>query len=247
MSKASIPVPDVEVLGDLAMAASRTARSHLTAAEILIDGGCWPQARALAVLALEEAGKAVLCTTAMLAPDEMRQQFPFGDLRRDHLGKLSAGHSIRALLAYFRGGDNSPPTAAEALTALEDLAREDNEGKKLGLYADYRDGAVWEPSHVSEEQARTTVAAARDVLDNGGPVIDAALSDWMTDNVPPPVQEFLNRMLQVQDQGDEAIRSAIQDELAKLDGLAEILQNAPDGWLTTAVSSLPQFRPATDA
>jgi hypothetical protein len=91
------------------------------------------------------------------------------------------------------------------------------------------------------------VAAARDVPDNGGPVIDAALPDWMTENVPPPVQEFLTRALQVQDQGDEAIMAAIQDELAKLDGLAEILQNAPDGWLTTAVALLPQFRPATDA
>ncbi len=240
MGKAKTPVPDAPVLGDLASAAARAARSHLAAAEYLLEGKFWPQARALAVLAVEEAGKAFLCTTAMLAPEEMRQLFPFGDLDRDHVGKLSVGHSIRAQLAFFKGGDTAPSTMTEAVAELEDLAREDNRGKQLGLYADYRDGAIWEPSHVSEEQAKMTVAAARDVLDNGGPVIDAMVVGLTTDNVPPAVQEFLRRMLQVRDEGEDAIKAAIQDELAKIDGLAEILQNAPEGWLTAAFESVLQ-------
>ena len=235
MGKATNPVPDVNALGDLAAAAARTARSHLTAAEHLLDGGFWPQARAFAVLALEEAGKALLCTTAMLAPEQVREYFPFGDLSWDHVGKLGVGHSIGAFLSFVRDGDNAPVTAAQALAELENLARDDNEGKQLGLYADYRDGTTWEPARVTEDQACRIVGIARDALDNGGPLIDAVLADALAACLPPSVCEFQTLMLNALSKGEPAVIKVVEDELAKMDALAGVLADAPADWLSVAL------------
>lgn len=57
-------IPDTDSLGQLAQAAAETARSHLDAAEVLLAHGYWPQARALAVLAFEEAGKAYMAVAS---------------------------------------------------------------------------------------------------------------------------------------------------------------------------------------
>lgn len=55
-----MPVPDLDALGDFALAAVRNARRLLDNADLLLRRGRWPSACSLAVLAFEEAGKAFL-------------------------------------------------------------------------------------------------------------------------------------------------------------------------------------------
>jgi len=86
-------IPDAHSLGQLAQAAAETARSHLDEAEVLLVHGSWPQARALAVPAFEEAGKAYLWLIALLAPYPLREKFPFRELDWNHQWKLAAAHS----------------------------------------------------------------------------------------------------------------------------------------------------------
>ena len=67
-----MPVPDLDALGDFALAAVRNARRLLDDdADLLLRRGRWPSAYSLAVLAFEEAGKAWMCIIAMMVPDDV--------------------------------------------------------------------------------------------------------------------------------------------------------------------------------
>jgi AbiV family abortive infection protein len=213
-------VPDVGVLGDFAMASATTARSHLQAAVCLLHGEFWGPAHAVAVIAFEEIGKAWLSTIAMLSPDELRQEFPFGDLERNHQVKLSAARSVRALLTVVRGDQGAPRNVAEALADLGTLAREDNQAKQRGLYTDYIDGTIRRPSDITEEQARAMVAAVEDVLDNAGPLISLMSAMWAKDNVPASVRLFLRQAADAVQAGDDAMTMFVQTELRSMEPLA---------------------------
>jgi AbiV family abortive infection protein len=231
------PVPDADTLSGFSKLAADTARSHLRAAESLLRGEFWGQARSIAVIAFEEAGKAWLSVMAMLSPDELKQQFPFGDLEWNHQWKLGAARSMRKLLAIVRSGDDLSPNAAEALADLDALAREDNAAKQRGLYTDYADGALRSPADITEEQARAMVAVVEDVLDNAGPLIDFATVLWARDNLPPAVLSFLQQPADAAHAGDDAMATFVQDELQNIEPLAGMLKNYPEwirGILTVA-------------
>lgn len=190
MSKGSA-VPDVGMLGDFAKASTDTARSHLQTAKCLLHREFWGPAHAIAVIAFEETGKAWLSMIAMLSPDELRPEFPFGDLERNHHAKLSAARSVHVLLASVRGGEGAPHDVAEALAELDALAREDNQAKQRGLYTDYANGIIRRPGDITAEQARAMVAIVEDVLDNAGPLVGLMTALWVKDNVPTSVRSFL--------------------------------------------------------
>src|SRR5271165_2959201 len=136
MSKAVVVVLTAEEFGSLASAAAATARNNLKAADRLLAGGFWPQARALAVLAYEEAGKSWLCTTAMLSPDDMREQLPVGELNW-HVSKLTSARTLTAFLSLLRTENATLPLAADLLAELTELAGEDETSKERCLYTDY--------------------------------------------------------------------------------------------------------------
>jgi AbiV family abortive infection protein len=71
----TMPVPDLDTLGDFALASVRNARRLLEDADLLLRRGRWPSAYSLAVLAFEEAGKAWMCITAMMVPDDVRPEW----------------------------------------------------------------------------------------------------------------------------------------------------------------------------
>lgn len=62
---------NADVLADLALAAARTARTHLKAAEYLLTGEFWPEAYAIAATGFEEVGKAWLAVQEMLPLEEL--------------------------------------------------------------------------------------------------------------------------------------------------------------------------------
>jgi len=182
-------IPDADSLGRLAQAAAETARSHLDAAEVLLAHGFWPQARALAVLAFEEAGKAYLWLIALLAPYPLREKFPFRDLDWNHQWKLKAAQTIRSTLRILRGDQEAPDNAAAAWTELEDLARGKDDAKQRSMYTDYRKGVIQRPAEVTEEQARNIAAVAKDVIDHAVPIIEPLV----TGEVPASVDALLAR------------------------------------------------------
>jgi AbiV family abortive infection protein len=224
----NVPIPDLDLLGDLANEAAANARRLLADANILINRRRWPTAYSLAILAFEEAGKAWLCINAMMAPDEVRPQFPFGELAGGHLWKLAAAHGMADMLAFIRGGPDAPSRIGQALDVVESLARADNRAKQRGLYADVEDGAVWNPSKVSENEARRMVSAVRDLLDYGAPLVSPEFISWMVrmpDDVRPERDAFFTRFFDVVAQGGyEAAMAFIEDEISKLPGLAEMLE-----------------------
>jgi len=138
MGKANVPMPGSDAVGQLARAAAENARRLLDDADLLVKRGRWPNAYSLAVLAFEEAGKAWVCTNAMLVPEEAQPDFPFGELVGGHLWKLQAAHGMAGILAYIRGGDGAPASLLEVMDVLDSLAREENRAKQRGLYADAR-------------------------------------------------------------------------------------------------------------
>jgi AbiV family abortive infection protein len=227
VAKANIPVPDLDALGDLAIAAAQNARRLLTDAEIMIKRHRWPTAYSLAVLAFEETGKAWLCTVAMFIPDEFRHEFPFGAIMTGHLPKLQAAHGLTRMLAYIRGGEGAPASILVAVGALEVLAQDDNRAKQRGLYADFTDGVVWNPSQVTEDEARSMAVVVRDVLDRAGPLASPEFIAWLAhtpDNAGPERDALLGRVIAAVGKGGaQAIVEALQEEYSKMDGLAEML------------------------
>jgi len=223
-----VPLPDFDTLSDLANAAAYNARRLLADAEILLTRGRWPTAYSLAVLALEEAGKGWLCVVAIFLPDEARPEFPFGDLDWDHKWKLGSARGVADMLAFIKGGEGAPANVVRAAEELEELARADNEAKKRGFYADYRDGVIWRPSQMTERQARRMVADVRDVLYNSGPLLDPDFISWIA-NLPDDVglirDEFWDHMTEAFRQGGyRAISQTLQAEFSKLEGLAQMLE-----------------------
>jgi len=116
------PVPDLDALGDLALAAARNARRLLGDAEVLLKPGRWPSAYSLAVLALEEAGKAWMCVTAMMVPDNVRPEWPHGELIAKHADKLMAAHVVAHLFASVDTGDDMIASLAEISENLDELS-----------------------------------------------------------------------------------------------------------------------------
>jgi len=243
MSKA---VPDLDAIGDLAITAAKNSRRLLHDAELLLSRGRWPTAHAIAVLAFEEAGKAWLCVVAMLMPDDARDEFPFGDLDWDHRWKLGAAHGMAAMLAFIRADSNAPPAIMRAADELEALARQDNEAKKRGFYADCADGVVWDPAGVSKSDAARTVAAVSDVLDHGGVLADPKFITWlaaMPEELKPERDAFWDRLLSGWEQnGNDGIASAFMEFVGEIGSVEEMRQMFQDDARRLAISGPPKPR-----
>jgi AbiV family abortive infection protein len=180
----TMPVPDLRALGDFALAAARNARRLLGDADLLLAHGRWPSAYSLAVLAFEEAGKAWMCVTAMMVPDDVRPEWPYGELIARHADKLLAAHVMAHMLTCAIDGRHMIDGLADIGEDLEELAREHNQAKQRGFYADLLDGDVHEPSSVTKAEAGRMVATVRGLLDHGGLLSDAEFIAWLASQEP---------------------------------------------------------------
>jgi AbiV family abortive infection protein len=146
---------------DLAAAAFRNARSHLTSAQAVFDAQQWPKAFSFAALGLEEVGKAVLCMTMLAMPPVVREEF------RSGFEKAFISHEAKTEFAHLAAGmvaDSVPASLQQLLADVVASARRTNAVKFSGLYVDYTDtGTLLLPDTVNENDARlmiTTIATA---------------------------------------------------------------------------------------
>jgi AbiV family abortive infection protein len=230
MSKA-VQVPELDALGDFAIAAAKNSRRLLEDAELLASRGRWPGAYSYAILAFEEAGKAWLCIIAMLMPDNSRAEFPFGDLDWDHTWKLGAAHGMVFMLAFLRGGDNAPESILQDGHVLDALARQHNQAKQRGIYADIRDGEVWDPANITRKEAKAMVAAVRDLLDCSGPLADPEFITWLAsipEDVKPERDAFWGKLLSGWELGGyDGMAAAFQgfiNEIGSMEDLRQVFQ-----------------------
>lgn len=184
----TLPVPDLDGLGDLALAATRNARRLLGDAELLLKRGRFPSAYSLAVLAFEEAGKAWMCIMAMMVPDNIRPEWPYGELMAKHADKLMAAHVMADMLASASSGRDMIASLAEVGENLEKLARDHDKAKQRGFYADLLDGAVCEPTSIKLDMARQMVGTVRSLLDHGGPLADPGFIAWLASQTPDALE-----------------------------------------------------------
>ena len=212
-----MPVPDLDVLEEFAITAAKNSRRLMDDAELLASRGHWATAYSVAILAFEEVGKAWLSIVAMMVPEDSRAGLPFGDLVSGHIEKLQAAHGMAFMLAFLRGGDEAPESIMQDGDVLEALARDHNLYKQRGIYADIRDGVIWDPARISREQTRSMVGAIRDILDYGGVLADPEFIAWlaaMPEDVKPERDAFWVRIMSGWEQ-------------AGYDGMAGAFQHAP--------------------
>ena len=81
---------------------------------------------------------------------------------------------------------------------------------------------------MTRDEARGMVAAVRDLLDRGAPLVDPEYIGWlasMPDDVRPLADAFWEHLIAGWQQGGyEGMASAMQEEFAKMDGLAQMLE-----------------------
>ncbi len=188
----TMPAPDLRELGDFALAAGRNARRLLADADLLLAHGRWPSAYSLAVLAFEEAGKAWMCITAMTVPDDIRPEWPHAESTARHADKLLAAHVMAHMFACAASGRDMIDGLAAVGEHLEELAREHNQAKQRGFYADLLDGIVREPGTVTKAEAKRMVATVRGLLEDGGILADHGFIAWLVGEEPDALQVFIS-------------------------------------------------------
>lgn len=159
-----LPDPDAtdRILITLAVEAHKHARQHLLAARAVLNANIWSVAFSNAALALEEAGKGILCTSLLVWPDEQRQAI------QEEFRAAVNNHEAKAFCAYFvlRAVGDDVPESLEQLfkRALKD-ARRTNKNKMRGFYTDSNStGHILKPSDITEEQARQMVRVVESVI-----------------------------------------------------------------------------------
>jgi AbiV family abortive infection protein len=222
----TMPVPDLDALGDFALAAARNARRLLDDADLLLRRGRWPSAYSLAVLAFEEAGKAWLCVIAMMVPGDVRPDWPYGDLITRHVDKLMAAHVMAHIFASASTGQDVIASLTDIGGSLEELAREHNQAKQRGLYADLVDGTVWEPAEITKDEARRMLVIVRGLLDHGGHLADPEFIAWLASETRDVLQirghlwsRFFTGLQQGGLDGMLASLRSLMDETSATEGL----------------------------
>jgi AbiV family abortive infection protein len=178
-------------------AAAENARGLLDDAELLSGAGRHARAYSLAVLAVEEFGKATSLVVLAAMPKNVRAQAPVRRMLEWHQLKLVGG----MLMAVVEFG---PPGAATRLAAMPvrqleqvleetDAFAEDADRLKLrGLYMDMdRNGRIRRPSEITETDVSGQLARARQVARSASVLCDPGV--WLAD--PPADAIELSRAL----------------------------------------------------
>ena len=146
------PAEELALYADYLRQLQGNAESLLADAQLLFVHQRWARALVLAVLATEEAGKAILSTASLLPDDDL------AELKQTrHEDKLTAA----ALLAAGFTGDLSDLRALFSQIDSGALHRR----KLSAIYVDRRDGGVVSPSSVTHDHAERAIKDARRVVE----------------------------------------------------------------------------------
>lgn len=153
-------LPGDAVRHALAAAAIHNAHRLLRDGWFLLEAGSYPTAQSLAVLALEEAGKAVACHRIAGADEQANTRSQFVRQLTLHTAKLQRARNFLDLLDALPAGGMAD-TQAEYLEKLISQARDDNDNKMRGFYVDLDDtDQVRTPEDVSNDEARLALETA---------------------------------------------------------------------------------------
>jgi AbiV family abortive infection protein len=168
-----------------AIAAARNAQGLLDDAELLARAGRTGRAYALAVLAVEECGKAMELTALAVMPPRVRARAPLGRMLQWHQLKLVGGLLI-AVLPIGTVGSRVAVMSADELAhiarILDAPADEADRLKRRGFYVDMdRSGRVRDPSEITKSELASQLGRARQATASGislllGPDVHARLA-----------------------------------------------------------------------
>lgn len=159
-------------LSACAVAAAHNAHGLLHDAEVLARSGSAARAYSLAVLAVEECGKAVSLTALAVLPKTLRTQAPLGRLLEWHQLKQVGGLLIGAVGWDLPGvaarlAAMPAARATQILNSLNVPADEADRLKRRGLYVDMdRGGRIREPSEIIEAEVSSQLARARQATES---------------------------------------------------------------------------------
>jgi len=181
------------------IAAARNARNLVEDAELLAAAGRPARAYALAVLAVEEVGKAGSLATLAAMPENMRPQAPIGRMLEWHQLKLVGGMLVAAL--PFAPVPFAPPVLGKKLatTPVDELAQllDDAEAsarqldhiKQSGLYVDVdQRGQVREPATLAAAQLREHLGRARRAASSASALLRAGAQEIIASPGPDSVE-----------------------------------------------------------
>lgn len=141
MPRPSLPNLSPTEVVDLVDALLANADALLNAASMLLDASQIALARSLAILGLEESGKAIALHQRRVDIADSPEGDPFVDDRltalwASHPKKLEAVHSFLADEQYWFGAEPSGPDDEFVLQTIKDWATEKNVLKQRGFYVD---------------------------------------------------------------------------------------------------------------
>ena len=165
-------------LSACAVAVARNAQDLLYDAEALAGSGSRARAYSLAVLAVEESGKAAGLTALGGLPNGMRTNAAAGRLLQWHQLKQVGGLLIAAVTFEAPGVAAKlaamPATqVTQILCSLSLSAEEADRLKRRGLYVDMGpSGRIRQPSEITEAEVTSQFARARQAIASAGMLLD---------------------------------------------------------------------------
>jgi AbiV family abortive infection protein len=150
-----------------ALAAARNVLGLRRDAEMLAGSGSTARAYSLAVLAVEECGKAMCLIALALLPRALRTRAPVGRMLEWHQLKQAGGLLIAAVPIDGPGiavklAAMPATRAAQILASLSSPAQEADRLKQRGLYVDMdRTGRIREPSEITDAELTSQLARAQ--------------------------------------------------------------------------------------
>ncbi len=183
-----------------AAAAADNAVGLFDDAELLSGAGRYARAYSLAVLAVEEFGKAASLVALAAMPENLRAQAPVGRMLEWHQLKQVGGLLIAAV--GFSAQDRAAARlAAMPVTQLEQIleetgafAEDADRLKRRGLYMDLdREGRIRRPSEITEAEVARQLARARQVASTASLLREPATQAWLAH--PPAELIELSRAL----------------------------------------------------
>jgi AbiV family abortive infection protein len=162
-------------LAACAIAAARNAQGLLHDAELLARERRTARAYSVAVLAVEECGKAADLTALAVIPKSLKAQAPVGRMLEWHQMKLVGG----LLLAVLPFGSVASRVAVmptdeleRRLRILDAPADKADRLKRRGFYVDLdRSGRIREPSEVTEAEVASQLGQARQAVASVGALL----------------------------------------------------------------------------
>ena len=159
------PLPPKELLDALARASVDNADRLLADAATLLAAGSAPSAHSLAVLALEEVGKAIICCGGFAGSDnKVTTREQFDQEIANHSAKLTWARNFVDVMAMLGPGDNfgMAASAEEYLDALKKQRKRDNVQKMRGFYVDLSNaGEVQLPTEITAADAEEMISLSR--------------------------------------------------------------------------------------